>query len=152
MPVDTSHDAASVFVDQSSRRAFPTVDRGSRYGSCYDRCCARHIRRRALLDFEIHESPGNVPEQLANDVVLSPLFNELGKCHTGLGHRGVLSRKVVSAKTTVAKSHDGRPLLCREPSSYTTPRDTISVQKWNTTYEYKAFDGYAFVGQPLGSA
>jgi hypothetical protein len=32
-----------------------------------------------------------VREKLANDFVLSPLFNELSECDTDLGHRGVLS-------------------------------------------------------------
>jgi hypothetical protein len=27
-------------------------------------------------------------EKLADDIVLRPLFDELGKCDTGFGHRG----------------------------------------------------------------
>src|SRR5947209_10590238 len=64
----------------------------------------------ALLDLELHEPFGDVAEQFPDDLVLGPLLNELGECHTDLGHRGVPSRKVVCAKTTFAKSHDGRPL------------------------------------------
>jgi len=45
----------------------------------------------ALLDLEVHKPPGDVAQELPDDIVLGPLFNELSECHTDLGHRGVLS-------------------------------------------------------------
>ena len=39
-----------------------------------------------------------------------PFSTSSASANTVLGHRGVLSRKVVCAKTTFTKSHDGRPL------------------------------------------
>ena len=33
----------------------------------------------AFVHFELHESIGNVAEEFADNIVLSPLFNELGE-------------------------------------------------------------------------
>jgi hypothetical protein len=44
-----------------------------------------------LLDLKLHEPLGNVAEQFTDNFVLCPLFNELGECDTGFGHRGSLS-------------------------------------------------------------
>jgi hypothetical protein len=59
---------------------------------------------------KLHQPLDDVAEQLPDNFILSPLFNELSECDTGFGHRGVPFAKDCRAKTTFAKSHDGRPL------------------------------------------
>jgi len=56
-----------------------------------------------------------VTGKLADDVVLGPLLDKLGKCDTGFGHRGAF-RESCCAKTTFAKSHGGRPLPYEDPA------------------------------------
>jgi len=67
----------------------------------------------ALFDLELHQPLGDVSQELADDVVLSPLLDELGKCDTDFGHSGVPRAEVACAKTTFAKGPDGRS-LCYE--------------------------------------
>jgi hypothetical protein len=61
-------------------------------------------------------------EQIANDVIVQPLFNEFGKCNTRLGHRGSFARKFVVQKqlspgvTMAARSdYDGSRLIHQAP-------------------------------------
>jgi hypothetical protein len=79
----------------------------------------------ALLDLELHQTLGDMAEELAHDFVLSPLFNELGECHTDLGHRGVLSREVALQKQPSPGATVAALYPTRRPGSYTTPWDTI---------------------------
>jgi len=41
-----------------------------------------------VADFEIHKLLRDGGEQFANDIAPGPLFEKVGECDTGLGHRG----------------------------------------------------------------
>ncbi len=80
-----------------------------------------------LLNPKLHEPLDDVPEEISDDIILRPLLDELGKCDTGLGHRGWYLVRKLLCKTTFAKGDDGRPLRYEGDPVIHHARDTITT-------------------------
>jgi len=81
-----------------------------------------------LINLELHEPLDDVPEEVSDDIILRPLFDKLGKCDTGLGHRGGTSCGSCYAKRPSPGATMAAPFATRATPAYTTRGDTIFVK------------------------
>jgi len=75
---------------------------------------------------ELHEPLDDVPGEISDDIILRPLLDELGKCDTGLGNRGVPRAEVAVQKQPLPRATMAALYATRATPSYTTRGDTIS--------------------------
>jgi hypothetical protein len=121
--------------------AVPVSAVGAVFGTLAVFCAA------ALLDFEVHDATNDVGEELADDVVVCPLFNEFGKCNTRLGHHGVLSESCL-CKNNLRQGPRWPPAMLAGRPSHTPrcgTRSKIDMRKHAKTQ-------LSVAGRPLGTA